>query len=39
MWESIAGAICVLAFCSMLAIMSYGEEKTEQYRIQYGNCK
>ena len=36
-WESIAVAMCVVAFCGMLTVVAYSEEKTKQYRIQY-NC-
>ena len=36
-WESIGMAITFVAMFSMIAVMSYCEEKTKQYRIQY-NC-
>ena len=34
-WEAIAVAVGLLAMFGSVAVMSYSEEKTKQYRIQY----
>ena len=36
-WESIAVAVVFSMLWVSIAVMSYSEEKTKQYRIQY-NC-